>query len=268
MSTIVGMIRDLVRHELQSSVRFAEPGVVEAVYPHAADDDSDNYGCDVRLKNSQLLLKRVPIATGHIGTVAIPNVGDLVILQYWYGDVNQPIVIGRLYTDDDRPPLNKPNEVIFRLPLHAADDDAIRAAIRNIADNDPPREILVEMSPKIAVQITDDKVRATAGKTEMTLDQPGSSGGVVTVVAGRTKLTMNQDGDVKVESVGAMEIQAGRDLKIGAQSITIDAQASLTLQAAGSAKLKANGQVTVQAAGAATVQAATVQIKGVTSFSP
>jgi hypothetical protein len=42
----------------------------------------------------------------------------------------------------------------------------------------------------------------------------------------------------------------------------------LTLQAAGSAKLKANGQVTVQAAGAATVQAATVQIKGVTSFSP
>ena len=219
------MIREIVRHELQTSARFAELGVVEAVYPHSADDDSDNYGCDVRLKNSGLLLRRVPIATGHIGSVAIPNVGDLVMLQLRQGDVNQPIVIGRLYTDDDRPPLSKPNELIFRLPLHAADDDAISAAIRNIADNDPPREILVEMPPKITVQITDDKVRATAGKTEMTLDQPGSSGGMVTVMAGRTKITMNQDGDVTVESVGAMAIQAGRDLKIGAQNISIDAQA-------------------------------------------
>ena len=267
MSTIVGMIRDLVRLELQS-LRLSEPGTVEAVYPHADADDSDNYGCDVRLKNSGLLLRRVPIATGHVGTAAIPNVGDLVMLQYWYGDVNQPIVVGRLYTDDDRPPLNKPNEVIFRLPLHGADDKAIRAAIRNISDDDPPRELLLELSPKVAVRITDDTVRATAGKSEMTLDQPGSSGGVVTVVAGRTKLTMNQDGDVKVESVGAMEIKAGRDLTIGAQSITIEAQGSLALKAGASAQLKANAQVTVQASGAATVQAATVQIKGVTSFSP
>ena len=190
------------------------------------------------------------------------------MLQYWYGDVNQPIVVGRLYTDDDRPPLNKPNEVIFRLPLHAGDDKAIRAAIRNIEDDDPPRELLLELSPKVAVRVTDDTVKATAGKTEMTLDQPGSSGGVVTVVAGRTKLTMNQDGDVKVESVGAMEINAGRDLTIGAQSITIEAQGSLALKAGASAQLKANGQVTVQASGAATLQAATVQIKGVTSFSP
>ena len=267
MSTIVGMIRDLVRLELQS-LRLSEPGTVEAVYPHTDADDSDNYGCDVRLKNSGLLLRRVPIATGHVGTAAIPNVGDLVMLQYWYGDVNQPIVVGRLYTDDDRPPLNKPNEVIFRLPLHAGDDKAIRAAIRNIEDDDPPRELLLELSPKVAVRVTDDTVKATAGKTEMTLDQPGSSGGVVTVVAGRTKLTMNQDGDVKVESVGAMEINAGRDLTIGAQSITIEAQGSLALKAGASAQLKANGQVTVQASGAATLQAATVQIKGVTSFSP
>jgi hypothetical protein len=241
---------------------------VEEVYPHASADDKDNYGCDVRLKHSGLLLRRVPVATGHIGTVAIPNVGDLVMLQYWYGDVNQPIVVGRLYTDDDRPPLNKPNEVNFRLPLHADDDHAIRAAIRNIDDNDPPRELLLEMSPKIAIQVTDDGVRATAGKTEMTLDQPGSSGGVVTVLAGRTKLTMNQDGDVKVESVGAMDIEAGGDLSIKALSIKLDAQTNLTLQAGASAKLKANAQVTVQAAGAATVQAATVQVKGVTSFSP
>lgn len=267
MSGLIGSIREIVRQELRT-VRITELGLVEAVYPHAAEDDTDNYGCDVRLKNSGLLLKRVPVASGHIGTVAIPNVGDLVILAFPQGNVNQPIVIGRLYNDEDRPPLNNPDEVVFRLPLAAPDDRTVMAAIRNIEDNDPPREMIVEMPPKITVQITDGTVRATAGKTEMMLDQQGSSGGEVTVVAGRTKITMSQDGDVSIESAGAMKVKATSSLEMEAASIKLKAQGALSLEAGGSAKLKANGQVTMQAAGAATVQAATVQIKGVTSFGP
>ena len=93
MSTIVGTIQEIVRQELRR-VRVAELGVVEAVFPHADGGDDANYGCDVRLKNSGLLLKRVPVATGHIGTVVIPNVGDLVLLTFDMGDVNQPFLIG------------------------------------------------------------------------------------------------------------------------------------------------------------------------------
>ena len=119
MSTIVDTIQAIVRSELRS-VRSPELGVVDAVYPHSDDGDLDNYGCDVVLKNTGLLLRRVPVATGHIGTVAIPNVGDLVLVAFEGGDVNQPIVIGRLYNDEDRPPLNTTDEVIFRLPLAAS----------------------------------------------------------------------------------------------------------------------------------------------------
>src|SRR4249919_1530357 len=111
MSTIVGTIQEIVREELRR-VRVTELGLVEAVFPHSGAGDDDNYGCDVRLKNSGLLLRRVPVATGHIGTVAIPNVGDLVLLAFYEGDVNQPIVIGRLYNDKDRPPLNRTDEII------------------------------------------------------------------------------------------------------------------------------------------------------------
>ena len=60
-------------------------------------------------------LKQVPITTGHIGTAAIPNIDDLVLLTFDKGDVNQPIVIGRLYNDEDRPPLNNPDEVMVWL---------------------------------------------------------------------------------------------------------------------------------------------------------
>ena len=79
MTTIVDTIQAIVRNEMRS-VRATELGLVEAVYPHADAGDLDNYGCDVVLKNTALLLKRVPVATGHIGTVAIPNIGDLVLV--------------------------------------------------------------------------------------------------------------------------------------------------------------------------------------------
>ncbi len=267
MSTIVNTIQEIIRHELRA-MRVAELGLVEAVYPHSDNGDNDNYGCDVRLKNSGLLLKRVPIATGHIGTAAIPNAGDLVLLAFDKGDVNQPILIGRLYNDEDRPPLNNPDEVIFRLPLAEADDKTIKAAIRNIEANSPPREILVEMPPKITVRITDGAVRATAGKTEMKLDQPDGSGGTVTVLAGRTKITMNQDGDVTVEAAGAMTLKATRDLTIEGMNVKIKGQMKTNIEAGTQATLKANMGATVNGGLSSTVQGTTVSIKGITSFSP
>jgi phage baseplate assembly protein gpV len=267
MSTIVETLQAIVRQEL-SRVRVADLGLVEDIYPHSSEGDDENYGCDVRLKNSGLLLKRVPVATGHIGTVAIPNVGDLVLVTYDKGDVQQPLIIGRLYNGDDRPPLSTSDEVIFRLPLAEADDKTIKAAIRNHQDASPPREIVVEMPPKITLHISDGTVRATAGKTELKLDQPDGSGGTVKVVAGRTTITMNQDGDVTVEAAGAMTLKAARDLTLEGQNIRLKAQMNCDVEANLQAKLKASMGATVDGGLGVTVQGATVSVKGITSFSP
>lgn len=267
MSTIVDTIQEIVRHELRS-VRLAELGLVETVYPHSAGGDGDNYACDVRLKNSGLLLKRVPVATGHIGTVAIPNKDDLVLLAFDKGDVNQPIIIGRLYNDGDRPPLNNPNEVIFRLPLADDDDKTVKGAVRNHQSNSPPREIVIEMPPKITVRITDGTVRAAAGKSEMKLDQPDGSGGTVTVLAGQTQITMNQDGDVTVEAAGSMTLRAGGDVSIEGQNVKITADLDFSAQAQSSASIQANVGATVDGGASATVRGATISVNGITSFSP
>jgi phage baseplate assembly protein gpV len=269
LSTIVNTIQEIVRHEMRS-LRIAELGLVEAVYPHSGDGDNDNYGCDVRLKNSGLLLKRVPVATGHIGTAAIPNIGDLVLLTFDKGDVNQPIIVGRLYNDEDRPPLNNPDEVIFRLPLAEADDKTIMAAIRNIQANSPPREILAEMPPKITVRITDGTVRATAGKSEMTLDQPDGSGGKVTAFAGRTKITMNQDGDITVDSACNITLRTTSvniTLKISTGDVSIEGMI-VTIKGQLKTDIEAGTQATLKGGLSATLQGATVSIKGITSFSP
>lgn len=267
MSTILNVLQEIIRQELRA-IRIAEMGVVESAYPHATGSDADNYACDVRLKNSGLLLKRVPVATGHIGTVAIPNVGDLVLLTFEKGDINQPIVIGRLYNDDDRPPINKPDEVIFRLPLEKPDNDSILASIKNHAGQSPPREVLLQMPPKLAVRITDGSVTATAGQTEMKLDHPNSGGGSVTVFAGGTKITMNQDGDVEIDAMGSMSIKANGNLSLEATSISIKANANVTVEANGMASVKASGMLGLQASGSASLQGAVVNIQGITNFSP
>jgi hypothetical protein len=267
--SIVSTIQEIVRQELRR-VRVTDLGLVEEVYPHTAGNDDDNYGCDVRLKNSGLLLKRVPIATGHIGTVAIPNKGDLVLVAYEGGNVNQPLMIGRFYNTDDRPPLNNPDEIIFRLPLAKGDDDTLKAAIRNISGNSPPREVLVEMTPKITVQVNDDTVRAVAGKTEMQLDQPGESGGTVTIFAGSTKITMDQDGDLTVEAGGDITLKTDTgDLSIEAMNVSIKSQMDTNIEASGGqATLKGSLGATVDGTLSSTLQGTSISINGITSFSP
>ncbi|HEV2756803.1 MAG TPA: phage baseplate assembly protein V [Actinomycetota bacterium] len=264
---MVETIQEIVRHELQG-LRITELGIVEAVFPHASAGDDDNYGCDVRLKNSGLLLRRVPVITGHIGTAAIPNVGDLVLLAFHLGDVNQPVIIGRLYNDEDRPPQNTTDEVVFRLPLAEPDARSITAAIRNHQSESPPREMVAELPPKITLRVTDGTVTATAGRTEMALEQPDGAGGKVTVFAGRTKITMNQDGDLVVEAAGSISLKADGDVSIEGQNVNVSSMLATKIDAGTQAEISASMGATVSGGLSSTVSGATVSVKGITSFSP
>jgi phage baseplate assembly protein gpV len=265
--SVVATIQEIVRQELRR-VRTAELGVVEAVYPHADASDDDNYAADIRLKNSALLLPRVPVSTGRLGTVAPPNVGDLVLLAFGGGDVNAPFLIGRLYTDVDRPPPSRPDEVVFRLPLAADDDSSVLAAIRNHPDASPPREIDVRLPPRITVHLNDTGIRATAGHTELSLEQPDGSGGAVTVVAGSTTITLNQDGDLAIQAGGAISLQATGDVEISGRSVRISAQLDTSIEAGTELSATARTGATFDGGLAATARGATISINGITSFSP
>lgn len=264
MTSLVSVIQEIVRDELRG-VRLCELGVVKETFPHAANGDRDNYTCDVQLKGSDLLLRRVPVSTGHIGTAAIPNPSDLVLITFDRGDVNQPIIIGRLYTDSERPPANREREIIFRLPLQDADDKTVKAAIRNIQG----REILVEMPSKITLKLVDDTVHVQAGQTELTLEQPGGADGVATLHAGRSTITIDQDGDVTIEAAGDMTLKAPTgDVTIEGMSIAIKSQMDTTIEAGMQATVKGQLGATLDGALSATVRGMTISVAGMTSFSP
>ena len=117
-NSIIGVMKKVAEHEAQR-MSLLELGVVTEVFAHAAEGDKDNYQCSVKLKNrkqpdgSDFELRKVPVATGHIGLANIPNVGDLVAVGFVGGDLNAPIILGRLYNDEDVPPNNDAGQVIL-----------------------------------------------------------------------------------------------------------------------------------------------------------
>src|SRR5438552_1540951 len=94
--TLFETIQHIIQEELRQ-IRTAELAVVQEQHPHASESDTDNYACSVRLRNSGIVLKQVPIATSRIGSVSIPSTGDLVLVQFIGGDINAPVITGSFY---------------------------------------------------------------------------------------------------------------------------------------------------------------------------
>jgi phage baseplate assembly protein gpV len=118
MDSIVSIMQQVAAREVEK-IYTTEIGIVTAIFPHESESDKNNYQCSVNLKNrkkadgADFELRQVPITTGHIGTVQIPNVGDLVVIAFINGDLNAPVIIGRLYNDADMPPLSKKDEWVI-----------------------------------------------------------------------------------------------------------------------------------------------------------
>lgn len=114
--TIVQIMQKIAAKEAEK-IYTTELGEVTAVFPHSSDGDQHNYQCSVKLKNrkaadgSDFELRKVPVATGYIGLVCIPRVGDLVLVQFISGDLNAPVVTGSLYNDKDKPTIGDNEQI-------------------------------------------------------------------------------------------------------------------------------------------------------------
>ena len=118
MDSIIAIMQQVAAREAEK-IYTTEIGEVTAALPHASEGDKNNFQCSVKLKNrktadgSDFELRKVPVATTHIGMASIPNVGDLVLVQFIGGDLNAPVITGRLYNDADTPPVSDKNQVVL-----------------------------------------------------------------------------------------------------------------------------------------------------------
>jgi phage baseplate assembly protein gpV len=199
MTDLVALVQSIVQDSLQG-FRTAELGVVSAIYSHESSGDKNNYECDVKLRDSGLELKRVSIATHRVGAVAIPNVNDLVLVQFLNGDVNSAIVTGRLHTDQARSPEAKAHEDVYVSPD---------------ADESGVRRLYLELPKSNKLTLEDDKVVLEMGRTTLTIENDG-----------KVEIKTN-DKDVTVSDSSAnnalkLEIQSGQATLKGQMKVVVD----------------------------------------------
>jgi uncharacterized protein involved in type VI secretion and phage assembly len=222
---MVEVIRKIVEAEVRK-IHVAELGVVTSIFPHSSDSDKDNYECNVKLKNTGLELQRVPVATQHIGLAHIPKVDEMVLVTFLNGDINAPILIGRMYTAEDRPPANDGEEIIYIPPY---------------SENADLRRVHMELPSGIILSVTDD---------------------VLSVEAGKTTLKINRDGDVELESNAKINVTASGDMSFSADKITMESKNDIVIKAGAKATLESKSpmslkgaEVKIEAQGAMSIKA-------------
>lgn len=202
-------LRRIVREELKS-LRLAQLGVVQEIHPHASADDVDNYACTVRMRDTQLVLARVPVVTSRKGFAAVPDVGDLVLVQFLEGDANAPLITGSLYNDKDRPPENDEGDVVMRLPFDAAEGEGMALLVKSLS----------ETSATLAL--------GSSLKIELKDDDPVV---LIDVGDGSATLTIDSDGTLTIKSGKAIVLEGG-DISLKGKTIKAEAQGEMTLKGA------------------------------------
>jgi uncharacterized protein involved in type VI secretion and phage assembly len=180
----------------------------------------------VKLRETGLVLPKVPIAVGLIGVAALPQEGDLVLVAFAGGDLHAPVVVGRLYSEQTAPPEHKPGELVAWLPGASQGDSSVQVAVRT-PDGGPRKvEVLLDGSTKVELLLEDERVRVAAG--EATLELNGSDGKAELTV-GQASLVVEQNGDVTVEAGGTLtlkgtkvEISGDATVKVAGQTIQLN----------------------------------------------
>jgi uncharacterized protein involved in type VI secretion and phage assembly len=224
MHEVVETIRQIARHEAARRAGLTL-GVVTSL--HGANGEKA-HACSVQLRDSGLVLPRVPIATSVIGMAALPRQGDLVVVGFSEGDPHGAVVLGRLYSEQVEPPVHGPGEVVAVLPGDETDPEKhLALRVRTPGDGSRALRLTLDGSVKVEVTVDDSGVRLETKDTSLELRQSGGSDGEATLKAGDASITLKQSGEVSIEATGkitlhANEIEISGDTAVKIAGTTID----------------------------------------------
>lgn len=226
-SNIVEVIRNIAQMEIKK-IHTTELGIVTSVFPHASDSDKDNYECNIRLKDKGVELRKVPVATQQIGFVNILHTGDLVLVSFIGGNINSPIIVGRLYNEIDRPPTSEQEEIVYKPPY--------------TKDTNLRRLNIVLPEGTVNVEFHDD---------------------MISVIVGKSSITATDTGEIQIKSEGVQQkisIIADGDVSIEAQNISIKSRMETTIESGTGMAIKSDALANIESTGPMTLKGAIINI--------
>ncbi len=197
-SALYDSIARIARHEAGTRA-IAGAGVVTDVF--AADGASPDYAATVTMRDTGVVLPRVPIAAGVLGFAAIPAIGDLVVVVCLEGDLHAPVIVGRLYHPDQNPPKHGEGQVVLALPSGDSDPK-----LRLEVEGAKPSISLKLPGGEMEINLDEKNVHVKIGEIELTMTSSG--GGRAEIAAGDSKIILKQSGDISVEASGKMQFKA------------------------------------------------------------
>ncbi|MDR0936804.1 MAG: phage baseplate assembly protein V [Oscillospiraceae bacterium] len=210
---------------------------------------------DAEVRETEWCYHLTPWGSDGSGFFFFPNVGDLVVIAYLFGEITRPVILGGVWTGSQK------------APYAAVDGKSETAAIKTKKgleiklDLKDGKEKLTLITPKGAAVKLDDEAEVISisdkdGKNALTLD---IKGGTITLKA-KTKLILSAgDSKITLNSAGSAEIESKQSLKAEAATIELKGKSSANINAA-QIELKAQGQLTLQSGGITNVKGSVVKI--------
>jgi Uncharacterized protein conserved in bacteria len=226
MQRVVHTIRQIARHEIGQYWNPAV-GVVKSVY---GSDAGTGYACTVALRESGIVLPKVPIATGAIGFVTLPRENDLVLVVFAGGDLHAPVVVGRLYNEQVAPPQHGPGELVLVLPGDETDSTRrLELRVQTPGDGTRSLQLTLDGGVKVSLTVDDEGIGLEAQEAKLKLTQSSSSNGTAELAVGDSRVRIEQSGNVTIEASGTLKLKAAQiqiegdsTVKVAGQTIDLN----------------------------------------------
>jgi type VI secretion system secreted protein VgrG len=239
-------------------------------------------------ENSSCWLRvSTPIAGKAWGMIALPRIGQEVVVQFSEGDPDRPVIIGSVYNAEQIPPYLLPdhatvstfrsrsskegvaanfNELAFEdkigneyIRLHAEKD------LLELVKHDAHREVGNDQFLKIVKNLTEEvgeNVERTIGKnlTETVAENVQYTFGkdVSTDIGGKHGTNVASDASYASGASISIESGAGTDIKVGA-NLHIKAGANVVIEAGGTLTLK-GAMINIEGSGPVSIVGAMVKV--------
>jgi len=96
-----------VEQKVDDKIDKQRTGTVQSVYEHLEDGDNSNFEADVVTDAGTRIERVAPMKQPSSGRIDVPKVGDTVLIGFRAGESPEPIIMGYVYTTNDRPPVGK-----------------------------------------------------------------------------------------------------------------------------------------------------------------
>lgn len=275
--------------------RVRGPQTAEVVGPSGDEIYTDKYGrVKVQFhwdrdgknddKSSCWVRVSTAIAGQKWGMVAIPRIGQEVVVDFLEGDPDQPLIVGSVYNDSNMPPYDLPdnmtqsgfksrstkkgnpntfNELRFEdkkgseeVYVHAQrnhtrivkNDDFLKVGTEKTDKGDQTIEI--ENSRSVTLHEGDDNLKVE--KADQNIDVKKKinikAGDQLTITVGQSSLVMKKNGDITIKGK-TIKFDASMEIK-GKAGKSVDLKAAMVkVNGSGTVEIKGGGQTKVEGSG-------------------